>query len=505
MEKNWLDLADRAGTWIRAHRSEYLLELKDLVSIPSVSRPDLSSPGAPFGPDCARVLHHALSRGAAYGFNTENLDGYAGIISMGDRTNAIGIFAHLDVVPVGDGWIYPPFDATYLPEHQAVIGRGVSDNKGSAVMGLFAMRMLREWQLPLSHGVCLYLGTSEENGMQDMQALKDRGHVFPRFSLVPDSRFPVNFGQKGTVRGFIHAPAQGNLLAFDAGSAFNVVPDRAECLLDSRDEEAVQNAYERLPAALRGRIALTLEPDGVRLTATGLAGHAAHPQGSVNAIHLLCAALWEMQILTGSCREAVHALFRLTQDDALRRAGVACEDAASGPLTLVYSMAHLNQGVLAVGLDARFPISVDADQLTSRLRAVWAQLGYSATDLKVTRPFYIPVDDPRAMALQAVYAALSGRDDPPYAMGGGTYSRVVPNAITYGARVPGPDRRSDFLPEGHGENHGRDEALLMEDMELCTAIYAVAITALDALLASSCQTDKGTAVHEMTPDQNHFR
>ena len=67
--------------------------------------------------------------------------------------------------------IIPPFGATYIEEYDAMVGRGVSDNKGPWVACLFAMRMLRDLGWPLRHGIRLMCGMSEETGMQDMQAL----------------------------------------------------------------------------------------------------------------------------------------------------------------------------------------------------------------------------------------------------------------------------------------------------------------------------------------------
>ena len=110
---NRAELLTRADAWITDHREEYIAELQAIARIPSVSRADLAAPGAPFGPDCRKVLDYALERGRYYGFETADHDGYAGSISMGDAGNAIGVIAHLDVVPVGDGWVYPPFAASF--------------------------------------------------------------------------------------------------------------------------------------------------------------------------------------------------------------------------------------------------------------------------------------------------------------------------------------------------------------------------------------------------------
>ena len=102
--------------------------------------------------------------------------------------------------------------------------------------------------------------------------------------------------------------------------------------------------------------------------------------------------------------------------------------------------------------------------------------------LAVSRPFYIPKEDPRVTALQDVYRSLTGREDPPYTMGGGTYSQTVPDAISFGFGMPGKQYDYSFLPAGHGLAHGRDEVLWMEKMETGMKIYLAALLALDALV-----------------------
>lgn len=475
------DVARRADQWLEAHREELIREIQAMVRIPSVSHPEEAKPGAPFGEACRRVLDHALERGRAYGFDTEDLDGYAGVISMGERENAIGMISHLDVVPVGEGWIYPPFEAAYLPEHDAIIGRGADDNKGPAVMSLFVMRMLREWGVPLRHGLALYVGTSEENGMHDMNALREKGHVFPKLSLVPDAGFPVNYGQKGSLNGFISTKVGGNLLAFEAGSAFNVIPDKAECVVAAK-EEAVRTALEALPEELKNRLTVETADGGVRILASGQSGHAAHPDGSINAIAVLSEALDRSGLLTGSAAQAVAGLHRLTRDSHGISEGVFFEDEISGPITLVYSMASFSSGVLRVGLDSRYPITCPGGELQASLIRAWAALGFVPDRLDRTDPFYIDKESPVVTALQAVYHTLTGSDAPPYTMGGGTYSRAVPNAISFGPGVPGQSRVGEFLPEGHGGAHGRDEALLLEKLTHCARVYAAALIELDGLV-----------------------
>ena len=263
------------------HREELIREIQDVVRIPSVSRPDQAAPGAPFGPECRRVLDHMLARGKSWGFRTRDLDGWAGTVSMGDEERAIGIVAHLDVVPVGEGRVYPPFGGTWLPEHNALIGRGGDDNKGPAVASLFLMRMIRDLRIPMRSGIRLYCGVSEENGMMDMRRIRENGERFPEVSLVPDARFPVNYGQKGSLKGHIRARAEGNLLSFRAGSALNIIPDLAECEAAVSPAEALE-AAGRLEKDLRETLEMEETPAGVRIRAHGVSGHAAAPENSVS-------------------------------------------------------------------------------------------------------------------------------------------------------------------------------------------------------------------------------
>ena len=103
MQEKYRLLAEKAQAWVEAHKAEFVSEIQGMARIPSVSREDLAQPGAPFGPECRKMLDYALERGRCYGFDVQDYDGYAGAISMGDPENALGVVAHLDVVPVGGG------------------------------------------------------------------------------------------------------------------------------------------------------------------------------------------------------------------------------------------------------------------------------------------------------------------------------------------------------------------------------------------------------------------
>lgn len=478
MNEKMTKLLQQTEAWIEAHHDEFVKELQDMTRIPSISRADLAEPGAPFGPDCRKMLDYALERGRYYGFETMDHEGYAGSICYGDPDNALGLFAHLDVVPVGDGWIYPPFDGVYLPEHDAIIGRGCDDNKCAAVACLFVMRMLREFQWPLKHGVRLFCGTSEETGMQDMKALVDKGFRFPKLSLVPDAGFPVNHGQKGSANGDISISCEGNLIAFDAGSARNMIPDTAVCVL-AADIEAVKQALAKLDEEETKSIAVEAVENGTKLTATGRSGHAMSPGSALNAIMLLSRTLSKSGLLEGSCANAVEQLYQLTSDFTGNNEGVAYRDDMSGPLTIAYSVANLVDGILTIKADCRTPITCDVVKLEQDLIKAWEARGFKVERSGYSKPYYIPVDDPNVVALQELFHEITGRDDKPNVMGGGNYARVIPNAISFGPGMSTKKRISDFLPAGHGGCHGKDEAIVMEKVFNLAKIYVLAVALMD--------------------------
>ena len=106
-----------------------------LVNIKSVQEAPL--PGAPFGAGPRAVLDAFLEMSEQAGYYTTDYG--VGMISaaMKDGQPDLGIWIHGDVVPEGEGWNFPPYEAT---EYKGcIIGRGATDNKGQceAVFNIF--------------------------------------------------------------------------------------------------------------------------------------------------------------------------------------------------------------------------------------------------------------------------------------------------------------------------------------------------------------------------------
>ena len=138
MEKKVYDLID-------SYRDEFTAMLQSWIRIPSIKGE--AEQGAPFGRDVRKMLDRAMADAKSLNFAVRDFDGYACDITLGEAEEKIAVLGHLDVVPVGDGWTRPPFDAVI--ENGRMYGRGTNDDKGPSLAALFAMKAVREAGIPL--------------------------------------------------------------------------------------------------------------------------------------------------------------------------------------------------------------------------------------------------------------------------------------------------------------------------------------------------------------------
>lgn len=465
-------LQEKIAAWIAAHEAEITQELSEWVQIPSMLDKATAAEGKPFGQGVADMLSHAAARAEAMGLRAVNHEGYLLSVTEGEETaEDIAIISHLDVVEVSDGWVYPPFGGTI--RDGIVFGRGSSDNKGAAVMSFYLMRCLRDLGVKLRHPLRLVMGGNEETGMADM-AYFVKNCIRPKLSLVPDGGYPVNYAQKGVVRAHFRMPLGADVLALSAGVSINAVPGQAVAVL-AADADAVRDV-------IGGMEGIGVSPceNGVQVTATGIPAHAAAPARGRNAIMLLTSALLQLPDLDKKTSAAMAQMLILAGDTEGVPYGIAASDEHTGATTAVISTAHLDGRDVVFTLDTRNSIAMDPFEAADRIRAYAENHGMIVDDVQASKNVWFDVNDPRIQCLLQVWKDTTGRDDPPFTMGGNTYSREVPDAITFG--MGGIECEAPDLPAGHGGAHGLDEYLHVSAMTDSIRIFAEAVLRLDALL-----------------------
>ena len=256
------ELQARIEEYALQSRQGVVEDLKTLVRIPSISH--FGVDGMPFGKGCAQVLDKALELAQGHGLATQNCGYWYGLAQCGEGDKTIGLFSHLDVVPVGNNWAHDPFDP--IEKDGLLIGRGVTDNKNAAVVSMYVMKAFRELGLPLRSKLSLFFGCSEETGMQDIEHFVEE-QPMPDFSIVPDTDFPVCHGEKGiySFQAVCKTP-WSRVKELSGGVASNVVPDSAQAVLPP---EAALLAEVKAAAEKTTGITVAEGPEGLIVSAAG--------------------------------------------------------------------------------------------------------------------------------------------------------------------------------------------------------------------------------------------
>ena len=178
--------------------------LRRMVAIPSIRGKE--EPDAPFGRGPKQALEEVLKIATELGFHTKNIDDKIGYAQYGeDRSDGAyyGIFGHVDVMPLGEGWNSPPLSLT-LREGK-LFGRGTLDNKGPILSNLYALYVLKENGVTFDRPVRIVFGTNEETGFGCVKHYLTK-EIPPTFGWTPDCKWPVVYGERGRLKVRVSLP-----------------------------------------------------------------------------------------------------------------------------------------------------------------------------------------------------------------------------------------------------------------------------------------------------------
>lgn len=453
---------------IETYQGEMVEFLQQLLRISSV-RTD-GFPGAPFGSAVAEALGVALAWGEREGFRTRNVNGYAGHIEYGEGEEIIGVLAHMDIVPAGDGWTFPPFAAEI--HNGRIYGRGAIDDKGPAVAAMYALKALKEEGPPLRHRIRIILGCDEESRWECMDAYF-KAEPRPSLGFTPDGVFPLVHSEKGrlglTMKGkinkFLGFP---QLVCLKGGSRANVVPDLATAFVRAEGPIRQKLIKEIEREAKENQITWTLHEEGIKLSVRGIASHASMPELGDNALVKLLVFLGGLGY-EGGAWETVHLLtkgFKGGFDGS--GFGIDAFDTESGALTMNLGVLHIEDDALEMELDIRFPRTEKGEVIVERLQSAFVTQGITVEDALIIPPHFVAAEHPLVQKLLDAYRKETGDQSEPLAIGGRTYATVLGTAVAFGPGFPGqPDLA-----------HQRDESIAIEDLMRCSRIYARALVDL---------------------------
>ncbi|MDI3537959.1 MAG: succinyl-diaminopimelate desuccinylase [Eubacteriaceae bacterium] len=411
------------------NEDQFLRDLKKLLQIKTVSGDaGAVTSAAPLGENILTALDYMLALGQKEGFQTKNCDGYCGYIEMGQGQEMIAILTHLDTVSVGDGWSVPPFDLTILDDK--AYGRGILDDKGPAMVSLYAMKALKDRNL--NRRIRLILGGDEESGEWQCMERYKQSEESPLYSFSPDSGFPAIFAEKGIMNVVFSRKVdeRDGLFTLSGGNQINAVPDYAKACSEDR-------CYE-----IKGK-----------------AAHASEPQKGVNAIIKLA------QVLTGQgISNPMVKLLNMVNKDGLN---IDLSDEVS-KLTIVPSIVKVDENEMILKCDIRYPVTMDSGIVLDRIKTAVNSPEWQIEMTHDVKPLYVDKNGFLIKTLQGVYQDLSGDLSEPVVSGGGTYARAFKNAVAFGG----------IFPDEENTCHQKDEFWTLDSMR---KNYEIIIEALSKL------------------------
>lgn len=429
-------------------------------------------PGAPWGAGPRAVLDEVLKMGKDAGFY--NTDYKVGVISTALKEGQpdLGIWLHGDVVAAGEGWNYPPYDAT---EYKGcIIGRGATDNKGQLAAIFNLLQIFKELGIELKYNPALYVGSNEELGMEDLTGIPGnpdaKGFLNvctpPRMSLVPDSGFPVGFGGKGAVSVVLRSktPLHGiKLLAGQPGK-----PGDALAILDRSDVPA------ELPKCAVTKGAKT------EISSYSPPRHGAHPDPNGNMITFICEDLLDAGLVADEDKHIFEFFKALSKDVSGHCINIDYEHPVMGlPRVFTYRIDDVD-GYPEVFFRIRYPVGITVEEMEKNIREAAEKRGFTMQKFTPGTPAYIlDPNTPVVQMLTDISNKITGTDKAPYTLSGGTYAHRLPNAYPYGMEGNCPPE--DF-PKGRGGAHGVDECVSLFRLKRAMRIYARALLELNNFL-----------------------
>ena len=459
---------EKISAWVDAHKDEMVEDIFELCRINSEKMPEEED--MPFGPGAAECLDTALDMAGGYGFETCDYDGYVGCVDMNELPKQLDILAHLDVVPAGEGWtVTKPFKPVL--KDGKLYGRGSADDKGPAIAGLWAAKAVKDLGIPLSKNCRVILGTDEESGSSDIAHYYQIEKEAPA-TFSPDADFPVINVEKGSYSSDFTAQWTEDeklprILSVKGGFRRNVIPDKAEAVLEGIDLEKIRSACAQY--SVESGVAFEAEEKNHKIfvKAKGRAAHASTPEAGANAVTAMVEFLSRLPMADSEGFSKLCAVSRIFPhgDWAGVAAGVKMSDEVSGPLTIAFSVFEYSLTGLIGMFDSRVSLCANDQNMRDVLVDAFGKAEIHLGNLTMRPGHHVPADSPFIRTLLRCYEQYTGKKGECIAIGGGTYTHNLRNGVAFGCADPTVDNHM----------HGADEFAVIDQLVLSAKIFAQVI------------------------------
>ncbi|MFJ8264385.1 dipeptidase PepV [Peribacillus asahii] len=455
---------------IEIRKEDLLTDTQQLLQIKSVLDENAATETAPLGIGVKAALDYMLDLGAKDGFTVKEVDHVAGHIEMGQGEELLGILCHVDVVPEGDGWSSDPYGAEI--REGKIYARGAIDDKGPTMAAYYAMKVIKELDLPLNKRVRMIIGTDEESDWRCVDRYFEVEEM-PTLGFAPDADFPIIYAEKGIWDFAIVQPpaihvekAAVNVIEFSSGRRMNMVPDYAIATVETVQTTELKQGYELFlhKHSLTGKS--EIKQNQITFELEGVSAHGMEPKNGVNAGLFLASFLADLQVDEHAKTYFTFVRDYLFEDSRGNKLGIAYHDEITGDLTINAGKFIYSKGKdSSIGFTMRYPVTFDWEKGKETLTAKLLKFQWRVESFSNSMPHHVDQDSFLVQTLQKVYEEETGEKAELLSIGGGTYARSLKAGVAFGPLFPGSE---DIA-------HQKDEYIEIEDMLKAAAIYAHAI------------------------------
>ena len=434
----------------------------ELIQIPSVLDETTATDLAPFGAKIQEALDYMINLAKEDGFETAVDGGYAGHVAYGNPDGKIvGVLCHLDVVPEGTDWLYPPYSATIVDGK--MYGRGTMDDKGPTMAAYYALKFIKDAGIKLKNQIRIIFGTDEETGWRGISHYL-KNFPMPDLGFAPDASFPLIYGEKGRMSYDLTLNEWNEndvLVSICGGERYNVVLEEVKAVVKKDlSKEFIAYATNNNLEYQVNEVA-----EGYELILKGKAAHAMEPHKGINAGTHMCNFLKDY-----SNNKMVHYVVdKHHLGHVCEKLGLDYDDYEMGPITCNIGIMNISKEETRVTLDLRYPVRYDVDKFDNKLKDILNTYGLSVTAQTNKTPHYVSPEDDLVKLLYEAYVKNTGDDvNKPFTIGGGTYASILEKAVAFGMMMPYEEELC----------HQRNEYLNLDTLFKSILIYIDAMLAL---------------------------
>ena len=469
------DVATKAAQYAEStYQSEMLESLRQLMAFNTVAVEGLISPDNP--------VHQKFKAELAKQAKDLGLDytdyGYVVIIGLGDSKQRVGMITHGDIQPFNASkWAQSPLLLDQTSEPGKLIGRGTEDDKGPISNALYAMKSIKDLKIKLNKRIELYVYMAEESDWEPLrQHIKQ--HSLPQINITLDSEYPVVTAEKGYGTISMTFPKTNYTLnkayisEFTGGFFGSQIPEDAHVSIEHANKKLLSKIQQRAKSHLGMSYDYQWQGERLNITALGKSAHSSKPEYGVNAITYLA----DLLAVNQWPNNANGALVNFINDHlgiglyGKKFGDIAYSDDFMGPMSVQPTVLKATAKGMQLNINIRRPSGKSTQQLAGEINATlvtWQhknQVKLLDVSNEINEPF-MQKNAPQIDTLLDVFSFYTNIvDAKPISIGGGTNSRLFPNAVSFGPSMPGTEYT------GHSEHEFITKEQFVLNLKMYTAV-----------------------------------